>query len=164
MVRPSPSQGVVAAQMSGLMDVLAEASVAASEHESECAASILNLLREHRGALESEDGEGGGLGDDGGEGDDSQRPWSREEDERLRRLALAKAGPQPSSRRGVARPPPPQLEMSAWCEIAESFDDRSAHQCAHRFEKVLNPESVKGAPLVCARLFWLARELVGSGR
>ena len=42
-----------------------------------------------------------------------------------------------------------------WEKIAEHFDDRSEHQCLHRWEKVLNPELVKGAwtKEVCL-LYW----------
>ncbi len=32
-----------------------------------------------------------------------------------------------------------------WEKIASYFDDRSEHQCLHRWEKVLNPDLVKGA-------------------
>lgn len=38
------------------------------------------------------------------------------------------------------------LEGTAdWKKIANYFEDRSDHQCLHRWQKVLNPELVKGA-------------------
>lgn len=38
-------------------------------------------------------------------------------------------------------------------KIASYFEDRSEHQCVHRWEKVLNPELVKGAWTKEVRVF-----------
>jgi cytochrome c553 len=125
-----------------MMDVLAEASFAASQQETE-AVSILQGLFAARESPEPEDACGGDSADEA-DGDDAPRPWTRDEDELLRRLTLSKAGPQPSSRRGVAKPPVPALDMRAWREIAEHFEDRTPMQCASRFRKTLSPDNVKG--------------------
>ena len=125
-----------------MMDVLAEASFAASQQETE-AVSILQGLFAARESPEPEDACGGDSADEA-DGDESPRPWTRDEDELLRKLTLSKAGPQPSSRRGVAKPPMPALDMRAWREIAEHFEDRTAMQCASRFRKTLSPDNVKG--------------------
>lgn len=125
-----------------MMDVLAEASFAASQQETE-AVSILQGLFAARESPEPEDACGGDSADEA-DGDESPRPWTRDEDELLRKLTLSKAGPQPSSRRGVAKPPMPALDMRAWREIAEHFEGRTAMQCASRFRKTLSPDNVKG--------------------
>ena len=126
-----------------MMDVLAEASFAASQQETE-AVSILQGLFAARESPEPEDVAGTESADEA-DGEEPPRAWTREEDELLRRLALSKAGPQPSGRRGVAKPPVPALDMRAWREIATHFEDRTAIQCASRFRKNLSPDNVKGA-------------------
>jgi len=128
--------------MSALMDLLADASVAAAANESE-AASILQLLcsaRNESSELSASDAEQTTTPD--ADADDAPRPWERDEDDQLRRLVLAKAGPQ--AKRGPGKAAAPQLETREWRQIAEQFDDRSAMQCAHRFQKVCNPDNVKG--------------------
>lgn len=130
--------GAIVGAMDALasMDVLAEASLAETRMaESEEAAQILNLLREHREP---------DAADDPGresEGDDNPQPWSRAEDDLLRRLALPDS---PDAGKRDGRPAPPQLDMHAWHEISQHFDNRSALQCAHRLQKMLNPENIKG--------------------
>ncbi|KAJ1263224.1 hypothetical protein BS78_09G167500 [Paspalum vaginatum] len=51
--------------------------------------------------------------------------WTREEDETLQNAVYACKG-------------------KNWKKIAESFPDRTAVQCLHRWQKVLNPELIKG--------------------
>lgn len=52
--------------------------------------------------------------------------WTKEEDDKLKNVVT--------------------LESTAdWKKIANYFEDRSDHQCLHRWQKVLNPELVKGA-------------------
>lgn len=51
--------------------------------------------------------------------------WTPEEDERLRNAVKIFKG-------------------KCWKKIAERFDDRSEVQCLHRWQKVLNPELIKG--------------------
>ncbi|CAL4908552.1 unnamed protein product [Urochloa decumbens] len=51
--------------------------------------------------------------------------WTPEEDEKLRKAVHACNG-------------------KNWKKIAESFPDRTAAQCLHRWQKVLNPELIKG--------------------
>lgn len=145
-----------------MMDVLAEASFAASQQETE-AVSILQGLFAARESPEPEDACGGDSADEA-DGDDAPRPWTRDEDELLRRLTLSKAGPQPSSRRGVAKPPVPALDMRAWREIAEHFEDRTPMQCASRFRKTLSPDNVKGpwCPTEDAQLVELVKQYGGK--
>ena len=131
------------------MDVLADASAAAAASDAQ-AAQILEMMF-HQQPSATEDANDGGTAsfddDDVDEDGEATRPWTKDEDDLLRRLAMEKAGPQPASRRGVAKPPAPMLEMKAWREIAEEFDsDRTAQACAHRFQKVLSPDNIKGAP------------------
>ena len=126
-----------------MMDVLAEASFAASEREEE-AVSILQGLFQARESPEPEQAADDVSGDEA-DGDDAPKAWTRDEDELLRRLTQAKSGPPTPGRRGVARPPAPALDIRAWREIAEHFDDRTAAQCASRYQKTLNPDNVKGA-------------------
>ncbi|XP_028399868.1 myb-related protein B-like [Dendronephthya gigantea] len=52
--------------------------------------------------------------------------WTKEEDDRLKHLVESESS-------------------EDWEKIASYFDDRSEHQCLHRWEKVLNPDLVKGA-------------------
>ncbi|XP_041365718.1 myb-related protein B-like isoform X2 [Gigantopelta aegis] len=51
--------------------------------------------------------------------------WSREEDEKLKKLVDAKG-------------------LNDWASIAHLFTDRSEVQCQYRWNKVLNPELIKG--------------------
>ena len=129
-----------------MMDVLAEASLAAEAVPEEEAAGILQQLmcarREAAEAAVSEDEDLIGSADADGP-DDLPRPWSKDEDDLLRRLALSKVHPS-AAKQQRGRSAPPQLEMRAWREIAEHFDDRTPLHCAHRFQKVINPENIKG--------------------
>jgi len=151
-----------------MMDVLAEASLAASAHEEE-AAEILKMLCTHRETPEpeaaSDDAEATGTaGSADGDCEDATRPWEREEDDQLRRLALAKVGAAGGAKRGAAGKAPPHLEMRAWREISEHFDDRSALQCMQRFEKVLSPDNIKGpwCPNEDAQLVELVKQYGGK--
>lgn len=126
------------------MDVLADASVAASEHDSE-AAEILKMMCASRSSPEmASDDVDGPYDPDSTDGSLLPRAWTRDEDDQLRRLALARIHPTAASRMQRGRSAPPQLEMRAWREIAQHFDERTPLQCAHRFQKVLNPENIKG--------------------
>lgn len=135
--------------MSALMDMLADASVAAAAHEEEAASILQGLFSARRESSEhsASDAEQTATNGDA-DADDAPRSWTREEDELLRRLTFAKAGPQAKARGAGKSTPAPTLETREWRQIAEHFDDRSAMQCAHRFQKVINPDNVKGA---CAR-------------
>ena len=125
------------------MDILADASAAAAAHESEAASILQNLFcaRPETSETSISDAEQTTAQYDA-EGDDAPRPWTRDEEELLRRLALAKAGP--AAKRGPGKAVAVQLDLHDWREIAEQFDDRSAMQCSHRFQKVNNPDNVKG--------------------
>lgn len=128
------------------MEMLADASVAAAAHDNE-AANILQQLcaaRHETSETTMSDGEQTTTAHyDVLDTEDSPRPWTREDDELLRRLVVARGGPQ-VARRGPGKTPTPQLDAREWHEIAEHFDDRSAMQCAHRFQKIVNPDNVKG--------------------
>jgi len=131
--------------MSALMDMLADASVAAAAHEEEAASILQGLFSARRESSEhsASDAEQTATNGDA-DADDAPRSWTREEDELLRRLTFAKAGPQAKARGAGKSTPAPTLETREWRQIAEHFDDRSAMQCAHRFQKVINPDNVKG--------------------
>lgn len=51
--------------------------------------------------------------------------WTKEEDEKLKELV-------------------DDLGTDSWKEVANNFPDRTDVQCLHRWQKVLNPELVKG--------------------
>lgn len=55
----------------------------------------------------------------------SKGQWTSEEDEKLRAIVLQHSG-------------------RNWKRIAEFFPNRTDVQCLHRWQKVLNPEVVKG--------------------
>ena len=128
--------------MSLLVDAVCTAE--APEDDSSGAAEILNLLREHRAAAAEEqddDMEATGADDADDADDDSPRPWTREDDELLRKLAAARA---PAKREG-GKEKAAQLDMHEWGEVAEHFDDRTPLECAHRYQKFLSPDNIKGA-------------------
>ena len=123
-------------------------------------AESLNLLREHRAAEPEEqddDMEATGADDDNDADDadddndaddaddDSPRPWTRDDDELLRKLAAARAGPPSAKRDEGGKEKAAQLDMHEWGEVAEHFDDRTPLECAHRYQKLLSPDHIKGA-------------------
>ena len=55
--------------------------------------------------------------------------WNKEEDEKLKRLV--------------------EVNGERWDFIASHFPDRADVQCQHRWQKVVNPELVKGNNSVC---------------
>ena len=75
------------------------------------------------------------------------QPWARSEDDLLRRLAAAQALSLGATGRTGAESQGASDESvnQTWEEIAGQFEGRTAAQCASRYQKVLNPENVKGA-------------------
>jgi hypothetical protein len=144
----SPSSSdFTSAAMSALMDLLANAATdVTAVHDSEAASILQQLFSSGRESsdVSASDAEQTAATMGEAEADETPRPWTREEDELLRRLVAAKMGPQ-AAKRGPGKAPAAQLETREWRQIAENFDNRTAMQCAHRFQKVANPENVKGA-------------------
>ena len=130
--------------MDAMMDVLADASMAASAHMK--AAEILNMMCKEASAPSASGSRASGSHsiacDADADADDALHSWTREEDEILRRLVSAKAGP--AVKRGPGRAPAPQLGEDDWEAISEHFEDRTPQQCAEHFQKALNPENIKG--------------------
>ena len=127
--------------MSALMDMLADASVAAATHESEAASILQNLFCARRGSPEAStsDADHTYLGDM--EVGMPPRAWAHEEDDLIHRMVSARAG---SISRGGKAGAAQQLEACEWRQITGQLEGRSAPQCAHRFQKVVNPDNVKG--------------------
>ena len=133
------------------MDVLAEASLVASNKDDD-AAHILSLLRgDARSASPfcADDTEPP-LGSPTSEETEPlclpPQPWSRSEDDLLRRLAAARSLPPTCRSIDGMLSGLDEEEMQAWCDIASHFDGRTPAQCASRYQKVLNPDNVKGEP------------------
>ena len=144
---PPSSSDFTSAAMSALMDLLANAATdVTAVHDSEAASILQQLFSSGRESsdVSASDAEQTAAAMGEAEADETPRPWTREEDELLRRLVAAKMGPQ-AAKRGPGKAPAAQLETREWRQIAENFDNRTAMQCAHRFQKVANPENVKGA-------------------
>lgn len=73
------------------------------------------------------------------------QPWSRAEDDLLRRLSASKAlAHSPSGRRGPTRSPGMDASLPVWQEVSDQLEGRSPAQCMHRWQAVLNAENIKG--------------------
>jgi len=148
------------------MDVLADASIAASNHESD-AAAILRKLYEHRGGLGQFEEEAADaplsspVSEETVDLHATPHPWAQNEDDLLRRLAAARAVATSSGKRMLGDMSTMLSDNSMiWEDIANQLGGRTAAQCASRYQKVLNPENVKGpwCPSEDAQLI----ELVGQ--
>jgi len=133
------------------MDVLADASIAASNHESD-AAAILRKLYEHRGGLGQFEEEAADaplsspVSEETVDLHATPHPWAQNEDDLLRRLAAARAVATSSGKRMLGDMSTMLSDNSMiWEDIANQLGGRTAAQCASRYQKVLNPENVKGA-------------------
>ena len=149
------------------MDVLADASMAISLEKEEDVCGILNQLRAQRTSPAPSDEElypeESTSSESTAETSLAIQPWVRGEDELLRRLAN-KALPQGGARRGGGRGGPNDSNLHVWDEISEQFNGRTATQCINRWQKVLNPENIKGpwCPNEDAQLVDLVRQYGGK--
>jgi len=153
------------------MDVLAEASIAASTKETD-AAAILQTLFEHRQSPsqfvtdDTEPPMASPTSEDYLETHAPPQQWARSEDDLLRRLATAHGLAHGTVGKGRASGDAQGMsdEMQVWDDIASQFEGRTAAQCASRYQKVLNPENVKGpwCPTEDNQLIDLVRQYGGK--
>jgi len=131
------------------MEVLAEASLGRSRVLEDDAAQILNLLRtQSRTSPAPSDDEAYPPSPRSESTAETQqleappaRPWASNEDELLRRLAVKAP---PHAGHAPSRPGAPDSNAQAWEEISQQFEDRTSSDCVNRWQKVLNPENIKG--------------------
>ena len=120
----------------------------------DAAVEILNLMREGRESPTPPPSELHELDSPGSAGesayqtmDPTEPPWSRAEDDLLRRLSTSKAIQHSGGGRrgpGVQRTPPLDASLPVWQEVSDEFEGRTPAQCMHRWQSVLNAENIKG--------------------
>lgn len=154
------------------MDVLADASIAASTKESD-AAQILQTLFERRESPcpfvtdDTEPPMSSPTSEDAMDMYLPPQPWARSEDDLLRRLGAAHTLSSSGGGKGRAGGDTQASQDEAyhtWEDIAVQFEGRTAAQCASRYQKVLNPENVKGpwCPTEDTQLIELVRQYGGK--